>query len=107
MAVDRDPSLRELLLAYLAADARYRAVEQQLVTESIQDQSPRDGRGRLEEMASLSSEREARRREWIAALEERLGHPREADHAIPIRGEDYPVLAAIWDNDDDAVYDEL
>jgi len=25
----------------------------------------------------------------------------------PLRAEDYPVLAKLWDNDDDAIYDQL
>lgn len=27
--------------------------------------------------------------------------------AREIRAEDYPLLAAIWDNDDDAIYDDM
>ncbi len=25
----------------------------------------------------------------------------------PLRGEEYPSLVAIWDNDDDAIYDQI
>lgn len=41
----------------------------------------------------------------------RLREPAErggGKHAPPaLRGDDYPVLRAIWDNDDDAVYDSV
>lgn len=34
--------------------------------------------------------------------------PRPAPyHQSALRGEDYPLLQAIWDNDDDAVYDSV
>ncbi len=29
------------------------------------------------------------------------------DAIVPLRGEDYPILAEIWDNEEDAIYDEL
>ena len=39
------------------------------------------------------------------------GQDSESEEQSPeravLRGQEYPVLAAIWDNDDDAVYDSL
>src|SRR5690606_28329799 len=111
MTASSEPDLKQLLLAYLVADDRYRVVEQWLVVQSIEGEASAEAKIRLDHLPTLAREREARRTEWVRALEEQLanGHRERGavKEAIPIRGEDYPVLAAIWDNDDDAIYDEI
>ena len=36
-----------------------------------------------------------------------LGRQHQIVQVIPLEGERYPALVSVWDNDDDAIYDQV
>ncbi|MPZ98999.1 MAG: type II toxin-antitoxin system prevent-host-death family antitoxin [Dehalococcoidia bacterium] len=72
-----------------------------------QDRIRLSRRGR--ELAALVSIEDVERLEALDRAESQrpTGPIREDEPAFGLRAEDYPVLAEIWDNEDDDIFDEL